>query len=178
MIDPEEALRILKKEGCSPEVLDHVKAVRDVSLEIAKSIEQDGNDVDIDLVKVGAILHDVGRSKTHDVNHGVEGAEILNERGLEKVASIAETHVGAGISKEETKNLNLPEKNLIPTSLEEKIVAYGDNLIVGNKTQTYEEALEEMREELGSNHSSIERFKKIHQELEELGAFKYSKNFD
>lgn len=171
MIDSKEAIRILKEEGCSTEVLNHVRAVRDVSMEIAENIEKSGVDVDKNLVEVGALLHDIGRSKTHDIKHGVEGSKILKERGLEKIVPIAENHLGAGIAKEEAEKLDLPEKDFLPSSLEEKIVTYGDNLIVEDKRQTYEEALEEMREELGQNHEGVSRFKNMHDELEKLGAF-------
>lgn len=169
MISPERALRLLKEEDCSREVIKHILAVTEESMEIAKNISKNGHEVDLELVKIGALLHDIGRSVTHDISHGVEGARILRERGLEELAPFAENHLGAGISKDEAKNLDIPTKDYLPETLEEKIVTYGDNLIRGNKTQTFAEALEELREELGPNHSSIKRFKKIHKELKKLG---------
>ncbi len=171
MIKPEKALQILREEGCSSQVIEHIKAVRDVSLKIAENISREGHDVNLKLVEIGAILHDIGRSKTHDISHGVEGAKILRERGLDEFASFAENHLGAGIPEKEAKKLDIPPNDYLPNSLEEKIVTYGDNLIRGNEVQSYEEALEELREGLGTDHPSLERFKNIHEELRKLGGF-------
>lgn len=169
MITSEKALKILKEEGCSPEVIQHTKAVTEKSMEIAEKIAKRGSEVDLRIVEIGSLLHDIGRSKTHDIDHGVVGAQILRERGLSKFAPFAENHLGAGIPIEEAKRLDIPTKDYLPSSLEEKIVTYADNLIRGKETQTYQEALEELREELGSNHPSLQRFKELHQELKELG---------
>ena len=58
--------------------------------------------IDIDAVFVGALLHDIGRSKTHGIGHAVAGARIALENGLdEKLVKIIERHIGAGIPKEE-----------------------------------------------------------------------------
>ncbi len=171
MISPKRAIEILKEEGCSSDVIEHVKAVRDVSMEIAKKISANNFKVNLNLVEIGALLHDIGRSKTHEINHGIVGANILEKKGLEELAPIARNHLGAGISKEEAKKLGLPEKEFIPNSIEEKIITYGDNLIDGNEKQSYREAVKELEEELGPNHDGVSRFKNLHDELEKLGAF-------
>ncbi len=169
MISSEHALRVLEDEGCSSEVIEHVKTVTDKSVEIAKKIAEDGHQVDIELVRIGALLHDIGRSKSHDISHGVEGGRILRERGLERLSAFAENHVGAGITFTEAKELGIPPKDYLPVTIEEKIVTYSDNLVRGSQVISFTEALEEFEEELGSEHPSIERFKKLHEELRELG---------
>lgn len=169
MISPERAREILREEDCSAEVIDHTLAVVEKSVEIAGRISENGHEVDVDLVEVGALLHDVGRSRTHDISHGVEGAEILRERGLDELAKFAENHLGAGISSEEAEKLDIPARDYLPTSLEEKIVTYGDNLIEGSEVLSFGEAREELVEELGSDHPSLERFDRIHRELKSLG---------
>ncbi len=169
MINSQKAFKILKEEGCSSEVIEHIKAVRDISVEIAKKIKENGHEVNVQKVKLGAIFHDIGRSVTHDISHGIKGAKILKERELDEFVPFAENHLGAGITKKEAEKLGLPEKNYTPQSLEEKIVAYGDNLIDGKKIQSSKEALNELKEDLGKNHESIKRFKELHSQLKELG---------
>ena len=69
-------------------------------------------DADKDLIKKGALLHDIGRSKTHGITHAVEGAKIVREYGYpEEVQNIVERHIGAGLSEDEAIKLGLP-KNL------------------------------------------------------------------
>jgi len=169
LISPERALEILREEGCSLRLIDHAKAVAKKSREIAEKISANGEEIDVELVHVGALLHDIGRSKTHCMDHGVEGGHILRERGLDEFVPFAENHLGAGITKREAEELDLPGKNYIPNSLEEKIVTYSDNLVRGADIQTYEEALQELREEVGPDHPATDRFRKLHDEIKRSG---------
>lgn len=169
MISAEHALQILREEGCSPEVIRHIQTVSEKAVEIAKKISQNNNEVNSELVKVGALLHDIGRSKTHGISHGIEGAKILRERGLEEFTGFAENHLGAGIDSKEAKKLELPPKDYLPKSLEEKIVTYADNLVRKDKLISYQEARQELREELGPNLPALSRFAELHKELKQLG---------
>lgn len=129
----EKALSILKNL-CSENVVEHCLAVSEYAYELALAIKNKGYEVDVELVRLGGLLHDIGRSRTHGIEHGVVGAEILRELGFdEKLALIAERHIGAGITKEEAIELGLPPKDYLPITLEEKIVAHADNLIFGTK---------------------------------------------
>lgn len=161
-------LEFLQEVGCSPEVIRHSRAVARESLKIAKQIAANGHQLDLKRVEIGALLHDIGRSRTHGVDHGVEGAKILREKGLEDFIGFAENHLGAGIDAEEAKEIGLPEKNYLPVSLEEKIVTYADNLLRGDRVISYHEALNELKEELGSQHPGVWRFKELHKEISDL----------
>ncbi|MBM4236900.1 MAG: HDIG domain-containing protein, partial [Euryarchaeota archaeon] len=74
MPSEEECLRILREEGTRPVVIRHCCTVKEVAVRIAERC-----DADLDLVKAGALLHDIGRSRTHGVGHAVEGARIARE---------------------------------------------------------------------------------------------------
>ena len=131
---PDECLELLRKSGCSDRVIMHCKAVRDVAVKIAKKA-----DANVELVEVGALLHDIGRSKTHGIRHGVEGAKIAEKLDLpESIIHIIERHLGAGIPKEEAKKLRLPSEDYTPQTLEEKIVCHADNLIDNSRRQKVE----------------------------------------
>ena len=67
----EQAIELLRKNKCSPQIIKHCLAVADLSLEIANQLKSKGFDVDLSLVEAGALLHDIGRSKTNAVDHGV-----------------------------------------------------------------------------------------------------------
>ncbi len=69
------ALNLLKKEGASEKVIKHCIAVSECAVEIASKISKKNNiDVDLNLVETGGLLHDLGRSKTHGIAHGIAGA--------------------------------------------------------------------------------------------------------
>lgn len=128
----DEALEILRNEGCSEEVITHCLAVESLALKIAERC-----DCEIPLVTAGALLHDVGRSVTHDIWHAVRGVEILERLGVDgRVVKIVERHIGAGLTVAEASGLGLPAKDYVPLALEEKIVAHADNLIGNTEDAT------------------------------------------
>jgi uncharacterized protein (TIGR00295 family) len=135
---PAECIKLLEKNGCSDEVIRHCKAVRDVAVRMAKKAN-----ADVKLVEAGALLHDIGRSKTHDIRHAIEGVKIAKKLNLpENIIKIIERHIGAGLSASQAKKLGLPEKDFIPETLEEKIVCHADNLIEKDRRQTVEKQIE------------------------------------
>jgi uncharacterized protein (TIGR00295 family) len=160
--NPEKCLELLFESGCSKDVIVHCLAVRDLAVRIAKVAN-----ADIELVEIGALLHDLGRSRTHGIAHGVEGSKIAREIGLSQdVIHIIERHLGAGISKEEAVELGLPPRDYMPRTLEEKIVAHADNLIDSSKRYTIEEQVRKAIER-GQKHIA-ERLLKLHRELSEI----------
>lgn len=120
-----DALELLKKYGADRRVIAHVRAVRDYAMEIAGQA-----DCDQGLVEAGALLHDIGRTRSHGMDHAVIGAAILEGEGVDgRIVRIVERHIGSGITPEEAKRLGLPPKDYLPETIEEKIVSHADNLI-------------------------------------------------
>jgi uncharacterized protein (TIGR00295 family) len=131
---PRQCLTFLKKYNCSEEVITHCKAVRDLAVRIGKKAH-----ANITLIEAGALLHDIGRCRTHGITHAIEGARIAHDLNLPvSIIHIIERHIGAGILKEEARQLGLPVKDYIPITLEEKIVAHADNLIEDGTKQPIE----------------------------------------
>jgi len=143
----------------------HCLAVERKALELARRARERGVRVDLELVSLGALLHDVGRSVTHGVGHGVEGGRILREEGLPELARFAENHVGAGIPREEAKELGLPDRDFLPTTVEEKLVAYADKLVEGEGEVEFGEILRRFERELGPDHPALSRLRKLHEEV-------------
>jgi uncharacterized protein len=141
-----EAIALLISKGCSSGVIEHCKTVaeyaRKIALDIDKCARKRGLSIDIDMdaVIIGGLLHDIGRAETHGIDHAVAGARIARENGLpDKLVSIIERHIGAGITREEATGLGLPIKDYLPTTIEEKIVAHADNLVFGGRVGTMED---------------------------------------
>lgn len=160
--NPDECIEILKINGCSNNVIRHSMAVRDVAVRIAKKAN-----ADIVLVEAGSLLHDIGRSKTHNISHGVEGARLAEKLGLSmKLVKIIERHVGAGIHADIAIDLSLPKKNYVPITLEEKIVCHSDNLINGFKMQKIEDEVEKVLSQRKGEYAL--RLVKLHKELSDI----------
>jgi len=163
----EQALQFLRQSGCKENVIRHAEAVTQLAVEIAKACKERGLDVDLELVEIGALLHDIGRAKTHSVYHAVIGAEIAKSLGLpEQVISIIKRHVGGGITAREAKKLGWPKDIYVPQTLEEKIVSYADKLIEGSRRVPIERTIEIFSRKLPS--SAIARIQRLHGEMSAL----------
>ncbi|MGD8343461.1 MAG: HDIG domain-containing protein [Desulfobacterales bacterium] len=100
---------------------------------------------DLDFIESAAMLHDIGIFQTHTpllgcfgqhpyICHGVLGSEILKKEGLPQLALVCERHIGVGISKSDIGQqiLPLPDRDMIPVSIEEQIVCYADKFFSKN----------------------------------------------
>lgn len=162
----EEALNYLIKSGCSKRVIKHCETVEKQALKIAEACKNKGLKVDTNLVQIGALLHDIGRSKTHKVDHAVAGAEIAKTLGLpHSLVSIIERHIGGGIPADEAKALGLPPKDYIPETLEEKIVSYADKLVEGAREVPINRTVQNFSKKHGKNHPAIQRILKLREEI-------------
>ena len=152
---------------CEKNVVMHCLAVSDYAYELGLKIKNNGYAINLELVILGALLHDIGRSKTHGISHGIEGAKILREYGFEEeLALIAERHIGAGIPKNEAIELGLPPKDYIPISLEEKLVAHCDNLISGTERVDVDFVVNKFKKRIGiKDHPSIQRILGLNDEI-------------
>ncbi|MBF0345871.1 MAG: TIGR00295 family protein [Nitrospirae bacterium] len=160
-------INILRTAGCAENVIEHCKAVKALAVTIAQEVADHGGDVDVKLVRRGALLHDIGRSKTHAITHAVIGVGIATEMGIEQpVINIIERHIGSGISRHEAQELGLPIKDYFPITREEKIVSYADSLLSGSRVMIFERSLEHVKRILGEGHPAIERFIALHQEIQ------------
>ena len=159
----EECLHLLKIAGCSEQVICHCKAVRDVAMHIVDHTSE----ADKKLVEAGALLHDIGRSQTHGIDHAVVGASIAKKLDLsEKIIHIIERHIGAGLTPSVAKTLGLPFKDFMPRTLEEKIVCHADNLIDDCDRQDIEVEVERA---LRENHKDYAmQLVKLHKEISDL----------
>ena len=155
-------IELLEKENTPENVIRHCKAVCKKAMKIASNFEN----VDYDLIRQGALRHDIGRSKTHGITHAIEGVEIAKKYGYgDDVLNIIERHIGAGITAEEAVKLGLPEKSYVPETLEEKIVAHADNLISGSREVDIDFVIEKWKRTIEDSADNIERLKKLDDEL-------------
>jgi uncharacterized protein len=162
----EQALQFLCQSGCSRNVIKHCETVAELAVEIAEVCKENGISVDRKLVEIGALLHDIGRSKTHSVHHAIVGAKIVKSLGLpEPVVSIIKKHVGGGIDAKEAKRLGWPKDIYIPQTLEEKIVSYADKLVEGSRRVPIERAIEIFSKRARIPPSAIARIRRLHEEM-------------
>ncbi len=168
---------ILRKAGVSEDDIKHCVKVAKKALEIA---ERTKVNVDMELVGRGALFHDLGKAKTHEIEHGKIGAELGKALGLpEEITAIMEKHIRGGLTEEEARELGLPIKDYTLKTLEERIVIYADRLvdiITDGIVEIKDESEAETRfEEIlrtypkyGKNEKTLNRYLGYHREIQSL----------
>jgi uncharacterized protein (TIGR00295 family) len=163
--DAQQALAIHKKYGSNPRTVAHCQACAKVSKALSEKAIAEGNPVDEEAVVAGALLHDIGRSRTQLVDHGFVGADILAKEGVDGVVvEIVRRHVGAGISKEEAKSLGFPPGDYVPKTPEQKIVCFADKMLDSDKVRPFEE---EIKRFVRKGHD-VERLQKLKDDVDGL----------
>lgn len=120
-------IKLLRGAGVSEEDVAHCVRVAEKALELADRMNFY---LDLELICRGALFHDLGKAKTHEIEHGRIGAELGKKLGLpDKVTAIMEKHIRGGLTAAEAVVLGLPVKDYSLSSLEEKIVIYADRLV-------------------------------------------------
>lgn len=137
----------------------HSKLVTQKALNIAAKHQE--LNIDTDFVSAAGMLHDIGIFLTNApaiycygkepyLKHGVLGAELMRKEGYPKIAHVCERHTGAGLTREdiEQNDLPLPHKDFLPETIEEKLICYADKFY--SKThltdeKTVEQALASIR---------------------------------
>lgn len=154
-------------------LLIHSEKVRDKALEC---ISRRNLDVDQEFVSEAAMLHDIGifRCIAPDIYcegelpyicHGVEGRKILEAEGLPKHALVCERHTGSGLTVEdiERQKLPLPHRDMLPISLEEKLVCYADKFFSKSGDIEREKSLEKVIESMRRHgEDTLNRFLELH----------------
>ena len=136
--DGRDCMEILLNRGADDMLIEHCVSVNQVAMIICEKV-----DCDRRIVNAASLLHDVGRTVTNDIRHALEGYRICEEEHVSrKISNAVLKHTGAGITKEEANSLGLPDMDYMPETIEEKIVACADNLIIGNRRIDINEQVE------------------------------------
>ncbi len=164
-----ECIQLLTRYSTPPNVLSHLILTTQTALKITTEIKKKHHRIDCDFILAGALLHDIGRCKSHHLDHGILGARILRKENYpEELAKIAENHLFAGITKFEAVELGLPFQDYLPVKLEEKIIVYSDNVSKKEPLLTIDEVIDRYRKYFPKSHPIIKRVSVLHTEIEKL----------
>jgi uncharacterized protein len=118
-------------------ILEHSRLVAAKALRVADALEY--GDLDRRFLEEAALLHDIGVCRTaapgigcHGnepyICHGIIGRAILEAEGMPRHALVCERHIGVGLTVDDirTQNLPLPQREMSPQSLEERIISFAD----------------------------------------------------
>ena len=164
-----DCVKLLLEYSVPDNVINHLLFTAQTAIDIAENLKYRNIPVNCDLVLAGALLHDIGRSKSHKIDHGIIGGKILKTHEFPiELVSIVEKHIYAGISANEAKDLGLPAKDYLPKTYEEKIVAYSDNISKTNELLSLEQELTRFKRYLPDSHPILLRVRELDTEITSL----------
>ena len=130
-----------------------------------------------DFVYEAAMLHDIGIFKCNAngiycygdqpyIRHGIIGGELLRQEGIDEAyARVCERHTGAGLTAKEIAEtgLPLPHIDLLPETLEEKLICYADKFYSKSGDPREEKSLDRVRKSMSKfGPDSLARFNALH----------------
>ncbi len=168
---------LLRKAGVSEDDIRHCVKVAEKALEIAGRTDAK---LDMELIGRGALFHDLGKAKTHAIEHGRIGAEMGKELGLSpQITAIMEKHIRGGLTADEAIELGLPAKDYTLHKLEERIIIYADRLVdiitdgivkIASEAEAEQKfvAILKTNPKYGKNEITLKRYLGYHDEIQGL----------
>lgn len=160
-------------------LLVHSRQVADRALRICERHPE--LQLDRDFVEAAAMLHDIGIIRCDApgiecygtepyICHGRQGAEmirslrgtLLAEDEVEPLARVCERHTGAGLSRHDIveRNLPLPQQDFMPETVAEQVICYADKFYSKTKLGR-EKTVSQAEVSLGKfGTEGVERFRK------------------
>ena len=144
-----EPLKIIKKYYKEDSTLytilvKHSEAVAKKAIEIARNHPE--MQADLDFIYEAAMLHDIGIYLTDapDIQcfgeepyicHGYLGNSLLQHEGFPKHGLVCERHTGMGLDVRQIieKGLPVPQRDMMPLSVEEQIICFADKFYSKSK---------------------------------------------
>ncbi|MDE5849047.1 MAG: HDIG domain-containing protein [Muribaculaceae bacterium] len=154
-------------------LLTHSEMVARKALAVA---EQANLDIDRDFVYNAAMLHDIGIFRCDApgiycngtepyIRHGLIGAQLMRQEGLEAYARVCERHTGSGLTAKEIAEtgMPLPPVDFLPETMEEKLICYADKFFSKSGDPREEKPLDRVRKSMAKfGPDSLARFDALH----------------
>lgn len=128
-----ECLRILQEHHAAGPVLEHSRAVADVSCRIGECLNSRGYRIHLGAVMAASLLHDVAKGER---DHGRKGSELVARLGYPEVADIVASHMALRPGQQDQIS-------------EATIVYLADKLVSGSRVVSLDEKLRDRLGQLG-----------------------------
>ncbi len=163
MLTRQESIDLLSEYGRGEGWIKHCFAVAEATARVGHILAKKRS-VDGSFLWSAALLHDIGRYRTHDpLLHGVEGYKLLSMLGHEKEAFVCASHILFGLNAAEAMQTGLPNRDFIPRTMEEKLVPLVDYLIEYDQPTTLDSRFLSLRKRNSGNMFFLDRLDRAQQ---------------
>lgn len=163
MLSHKVSIELLAEYGKGGTWVNHCLAVADSASRLGQVIES-WYAIDRQYLWSAALLHDIGRSVTHDpIMHGVEGYKLLLKLGHEEEAFVCASHILFGLEASEAVQFGLPARDFIPHTIEQRIVPLVDLMVEGVQRTTLDRRFSSLRKRYVDNRFLMDRLDRTQQ---------------
>ena len=141
----DECLKLLEEYKTPEHVVRHCKAVSEAAIKLAIALNKCGYELDIDLIRGAALIHDIARVEEE---HWNVGADIADKLGYHDEADIIRVHMMY------TMNYNVDDLK------EVDLVCFGDRVVKEDRYVGLEERMQYVMEKAKHIPGAVERIKK------------------
>ncbi|MEW6262352.1 MAG: HD domain-containing protein [Thermodesulfobacteriota bacterium] len=137
--DESDCFELLARHKTPEHVIRHSRTVCGVAMYLAGKLVKKGYDLDLDLIRAAALLHDITKSHSfkRPLDHALTGAKLLKKLGYHEVAAIVRQHVRLSRSR--------PRGRIS----EVEVVNYADKRVVEDRITTLSDRIDYIRRRYG-----------------------------
>lgn len=150
-----------------------------VARKVMEIVRRRNLEVDLDFAVEAALLHDIGivccdapgihcHGALHYICHGTEGSRMLQAEGLPRHALVCERHTGSGLTAAEIEEqgLPIPVRDMLPQSIEERLVCYADKFYSKGGDLRAEKPIDKVIRSMAKfGDAPLARFMQLHHEF-------------
>ena len=143
-----QCLELMEAHAMLPNIREHSFRVMEVAGFLGEALAEAGFDLNLPLVTVGALLHDLGKTACLGtlINHAELGAGILEELGYPHVAQVVREHV------------YLEPRIVDPRPLREaEVVNYADKRVLHDAVVTLQDRFADLKVRYGRTPEAVAR---------------------
>lgn len=134
-----QCIELLKKYDNPENIIAHCIKVSETAVFIAEKLKEKGEKIDVEMLRVAGLLHDIDKLKTHKPetikNHGILSKQILLSEGFsEELAETVRKHKAELLLSEEYNNW------------EEKVLLYADTRCDVNRIVSISQRIDIVKE--------------------------------
>jgi uncharacterized protein len=154
----DECLRLMGQYGMLDHIIHHSLEVARVALFLAIELNKRGQRIDLDLVEVASLLHDLTKTECFRTreDHAKTGYQLLKEMGYVRVGEVVAEHIQLS-------------KGQDPSSVsEEEIVNYADKRVLHDRIVSLEERFRDLKVRYGKDQKGIEKMEQLERKTFEM----------
>jgi len=154
--DRKTCLELMDKYDMLPHIREHSYVVSKVALSIARDLNSNGNNFDLDEIESASLLHDITKTRSLESgeDHAKTGGELLEKLGYDRIAKIVRAHI---TPPDCGKRLTV-----------EELVSYADKRVLHTQVVSLNERFDYLFKRYGKDSRAVDRISAARERAQQI----------